>query len=194
MTALSRQSIAGTFALTVHAAILATAFWQAAWNSAEPMRLGFRVELSGSGRARALKQEGRALSASRALVPLRLDQKTNEMQARSADGASDLESTGVEGNGTGAITSAVLIGTGRPDYPALSRKLGEEGEVLLSVRVAPDGKAREVIMKSSSGYERLDSAAIAFARGAQYEPVLLEEARELRLIFKLPQLIGSESI
>lgn len=46
-----------------------------------------------------------------------------------------------------------------PAYPALSRRLGEEGRVLLRVFVDPDGSAARVEIRDSSGYERLDRVA-----------------------------------
>lgn len=46
-----------------------------------------------------------------------------------------------------------------PPYPALSRRLGEEGRVLLRVRVDANGLAREVEVQASSGYARLDRIA-----------------------------------
>lgn len=46
-----------------------------------------------------------------------------------------------------------------PAYPALSRRLSEEGRVLLRVFVTADGRAQEVRLEGSSGYARLDSAA-----------------------------------
>lgn len=47
----------------------------------------------------------------------------------------------------------------KPPYPSLSRRLGEEGAVLLRVRVLIDGTAGEVRVLRSSGYPRLDEAA-----------------------------------
>lgn len=46
-----------------------------------------------------------------------------------------------------------------PAYPALSRRLGEEGRVLLRVFVDPDGSAARVEVRDSSGHERLDKVA-----------------------------------
>lgn len=46
-----------------------------------------------------------------------------------------------------------------PSYPALSRRLGENGRVLLRVFVNPDGQAVQVEIRESSGFERLDKAA-----------------------------------
>jgi protein TonB len=46
-----------------------------------------------------------------------------------------------------------------PAYPSLSRRLGEQGRVLLRVYVHADGSAGQVEISESSGYERLDRAA-----------------------------------
>jgi protein TonB len=46
-----------------------------------------------------------------------------------------------------------------PAYPALSRRLGEEGKVLLRVFVQPDGRPNQIEVKTGSGSPRLDQAA-----------------------------------
>jgi periplasmic protein TonB len=47
----------------------------------------------------------------------------------------------------------------KPAYPAASRRLGEEGKVVLRVRVSAAGAALAVEVKQSSGFTRLDEAA-----------------------------------
>ncbi len=47
-----------------------------------------------------------------------------------------------------------------PNYPALSKRNRESGTVLLLVKVDPDGSAAAVTLHKSSGYDRLDQAAI----------------------------------
>ena len=47
----------------------------------------------------------------------------------------------------------------RPSYPSVSRRLGEEGKVLLRVRVTPEGQPAAVDLEKSSNFERLDDAA-----------------------------------
>jgi periplasmic protein TonB len=47
-----------------------------------------------------------------------------------------------------------------PAYPSLSRRLGEQGKVLLDVHILPDGRVAEVRLRHSSGYRRLDEAAM----------------------------------
>ena len=83
------------------------------------------------------------------------------------------------------IPAAVLLGGARPGYPFISRKLGEEGDVVLTVLVTPEGRAREVSLKTSSGHERLDLAAASFAREARYQAGRDEAVRELRVHFGL---------
>lgn len=47
----------------------------------------------------------------------------------------------------------------KPAYPPSSRRLGEEGKVVLRVHVTPEGNASAVEVKASSGFNRLDTAA-----------------------------------
>jgi protein TonB len=46
-----------------------------------------------------------------------------------------------------------------PAYPSASRQLGEQGKVLLRVLVNSDGQVEQVMLRKSSGHERLDQAA-----------------------------------
>jgi protein TonB len=57
------------------------------------------------------------------------------------------------------IFSADYLRNPPPDYPALSRRLREEGRVVLRVLVDASGKASEIELRESSGHPRLDSAA-----------------------------------
>lgn len=59
----------------------------------------------------------------------------------------------------GARFDADYLQNPKPVYPPMSRRLNEEGKVLLRVHVAADGSAREVEVKQSSGFGRLDAAA-----------------------------------
>lgn len=56
----------------------------------------------------------------------------------------------------------------KPVYPALSRRLGEEGRVLLRVRVGPNGLPQNVDVQTSSGSPRLDLAAVDTVRRWQF--------------------------
>lgn len=57
-----------------------------------------------------------------------------------------------------------------PVYPLASRRLGEQGEVLLKVEIGADGRARQVLVSRSSGSARLDNAALAAVRAARFNP------------------------
>lgn len=85
--------------------------------------------------------------------------KTNE-QGRQA--------SGTEGSGKDAVTSANHLGgylnNPKPNYPFQSLERGEQGTVILSVVVEANGKPSRVTVKVSSGYPRLDRAALNTVR------------------------------
>ena len=58
----------------------------------------------------------------------------------------------------------------RPSYPRISRRLGEQGEVLLRVEVSPHGRPMQVTLHASSGHERLDQAAMEVVEHWQFVP------------------------
>jgi len=60
---------------------------------------------------------------------------------------------------TAARYDAAYLRNPAPGYPSQSRRLGEEGRVLLRVQVSAEGSAITVQVKQSSGFERLDDAA-----------------------------------
>ena len=55
-------------------------------------------------------------------------------------------------------------------YPEQSEKLGEEGKVKLAIIVNPNGSVDDIELIQSSGFERLDRAAIEAAKQAKYQP------------------------
>ena len=57
-----------------------------------------------------------------------------------------------------------------PAYPPLSRRLREEGKVVLRVLVEPSGAAGTVEMRTSSGFERLDKSAISAVSRWKFVP------------------------
>jgi len=58
----------------------------------------------------------------------------------------------------------------RPDYPIISKRRHEEGEVRLMVTVSPDGRPLQVSLSRSSGHPLLDQAAIDAVRTWSFEP------------------------
>lgn len=60
-----------------------------------------------------------------------------------------------------------------PVYPPLSRRLGEQGVVTLRVLIDEEGRPVEVTVSSSSGYPRLDEAALRAVRAARFLPLIV---------------------
>jgi protein TonB len=61
-------------------------------------------------------------------------------------------------------SSAAYLNNPPPAYPAMSRRLGESGTVVLRVLIGVNGRAEKAQIDKSSGYERLDQAALETAR------------------------------
>jgi len=57
-----------------------------------------------------------------------------------------------------------------PEYPSLSRRQREQGLVKLRVHVTEEGRAGEVMLHMSSGYDRLDRAALDAVRRWRFRP------------------------
>ncbi|MFN3884667.1 MAG: energy transducer TonB [Rhodocyclaceae bacterium] len=57
-----------------------------------------------------------------------------------------------------------------PAYPPISRRLGEEGTVVLRVELDETGAVVEALVKESSGFARLDAAALAAVKRWHCQP------------------------
>lgn len=57
-----------------------------------------------------------------------------------------------------------------PVYPGMSRRMGEQGTVLLRVFINTEGRAEKAEIRTSSGYNRLDEAALATVQRWRYVP------------------------
>jgi protein TonB len=79
-----------------------------------------------------------------------------------------------------------------PNYPPLSRRMGEEGKVILRVLVSVQGAADSVEVKTSSGSQRLDDAAVNTVKLWKFIPAkrgetAVQSAVLVPIIFKLEQ-------
>jgi protein TonB len=63
-----------------------------------------------------------------------------------------------------------------PRYPPQSRRLREEGVVVLRVIIDERGQASDIAIESSSGYERLDRAAREAVASAAFRPYVEDGA------------------
>ena len=78
----------------------------------------------------------------------------------------------------------------KPDYPKGARQRGEQGDVVLEIRVNAAGAVDDVKVAVSSGFAELDEAAVKAARGAKFSPARsgrepVASTARLKLQFKL---------
>ena len=78
----------------------------------------------------------------------------------------------------------------KPDYPKGARQRGEQGEVILEIRVTAAGNVDRVDIVSSCGFPELDEAAVRAARTARFTPAKsggspVASTARLKLDFKL---------
>lgn len=80
-----------------------------------------------------------------------------------------------------AASSSLVVFEGKPRfripptpavYPPRSIELGQQGEVLVRVRLQPDGAAAEIVLWRSSNFPLLDRAALTAVRGWHFLPAL----------------------
>lgn len=72
--------------------------------------------------------------------------------------------------------SARMIAARPPRYPMESRRAREEGTVVLSVLLSADGRVTEIAIARSSGFTRLDRAALDAVRGWRWSPMMRDGA------------------
>lgn len=67
-------------------------------------------------------------------------------------------------------SDAAYLNNPKPAYPVLSRRLGEQGRVVVRVLIGADGTAQKAEIAKSSGYSRLDQTALATVLKWRYVP------------------------
>lgn len=90
--------------------------------------------------------------------------------AAAAESAVGLETASPELIHAAARFDASHLRNPPPAYPASSRRRGEEGVVILRVRVSASGRAHQIEVAESSGYARLDRAAETAVSRWRFEP------------------------
>ncbi|WP_252217111.1 energy transducer TonB, partial [Clostridium sp. CMCC3677] len=71
----------------------------------------------------------------------------------------------------GGDLSSKMISAKPPSYPLESRRLHEEGTVVLAVLLSAEGQVAGISIAQSSGSDRLDQAALAAVRKWRWAPV-----------------------
>lgn len=67
-------------------------------------------------------------------------------------------------------SDADYLNNPKPPYPPLSKRMGEQGKVVIRTLIGADGTAQDASIFKSSGFDRLDQAALATARKWRYVP------------------------
>ena len=67
-------------------------------------------------------------------------------------------------------SSADYLNNPPPAYPPLSKRLGEQGKVVVRAFIEANGTATKAEIRTSSGYERLDKTALQTVLRWRYVP------------------------
>lgn len=67
-------------------------------------------------------------------------------------------------------SDAAYLNNPKPAYPVLSKRMGEQGKVVVRVLIGVDGTAQQAEIRTSSGYDRLDQAALTTVLKWRYVP------------------------
>jgi protein TonB len=74
-----------------------------------------------------------------------------------------------------------------PHYPMESRRRHEEGTVVLRLVIGTDGRVRQISVAQSSGFERLDRAALHAVRDWRWQPMMTDgRPVEVRGLYSMP--------
>lgn len=57
-----------------------------------------------------------------------------------------------------------------PSYPRMSRRMGEQGTVVVKVFINAEGRAEKAVIRTSSGYSRLDESALETVKRWRFVP------------------------
>jgi protein TonB len=90
---------------------------------------------------------------------------------------SDSKSSTSAGVDAGPVELNQLVMVYRPDtevfYPRLSKDIGEQGVVGVRLFINESGEVKSVTVAQSSGFERLDKAAVQLASRIRFKPYLI---------------------
>lgn len=67
-------------------------------------------------------------------------------------------------------SDAQYLNNPKPQYPLMSKRLGEQGRAVVNVLISAEGIAEKAEIKVSTGFDRLDQAALATVKSWRYVP------------------------
>jgi len=98
-------------------------------------------------------------------------------KSEAASSSNNSKSSATTGIDSGPVELNQLIMVYRPDtevfYPRLSKDIGEQGVVGVRLFINESGEVKTVTVVQSSGYERLDKAALQLASRIRFKPYLI---------------------
>jgi len=81
-----------------------------------------------------------------------------------------------------------------PRYPMESRRKKEQGTVVLRLVIGTDGRIENIGVAQSSGFDRLDQAALDAVRGWRWQPILQNgSAIPVRGVLSIPFVIAGKA-
>lgn len=91
----------------------------------------------------------------------------------------------------GVDLSTKMISATPPRYPLESRRKHEQGTVVLSVLLSLDGAVEAISVAQSSGFDRLDKAALAAVKAWRWSPTMRGgEAVRVKGLVKIPFMLS----
>lgn len=73
-----------------------------------------------------------------------------------------------------------------PRYPPVAVRQGLEGQVVVRIRVSPEGRADATLVIKSSGHPMLDDAALEAVDRWQFDPALTSTGEPVPLVLQVP--------
>lgn len=151
------------------------------------------------------KGKGGTQTPTRSVSPAspRFQRKANEgpVEGKVAVGPAKAGAGSLSANGNspepveGTDPGGKVIARIEPKYPRFSRILGEEGEVFVQVRISEKGEVTAVTLEKSSGFPRLDRAALEAAKLGKFQlRVEISEpiSKKLKVVFKIRDAVQSK--
>lgn len=127
-------------------------------NPAKPSPPMVRPAPKAPAQAAPPRPSDRQTSPTAPAIPAVADTETRPAQAATPAGPTRTTTTG-QASATPARFDADYLNNPAPAYPSASRRLGEEGKVMLRVFVDTEGRAGQIEIETGSGFARLDRAA-----------------------------------
>lgn len=174
----SKNFIAFSLVATLHLSAIFTLFYSFSNHSAQPI-ISFTVTMMDSASTTSSNSISTAASKFSTKTAAKNEEKQLANIATANQSLTDSKATqshnsdaqsAVIAPTTAASFDAAYLNNPSPTYPSISRRLQEQGTVTLNVFVDDRGQAQNVAIKTSSGFSRLDVAALETVKKWRFSP------------------------